>query len=164
MFDIQTSNPTALEARDENDKNLDEAIESIFPLENEYAFLIWNHIFIPLSYKYDVSKMIKDIILLVRESVKRKEGRIVINWPSNTFSSSWIVEFGSNEIEIRAIWNEVLGELKDLLNRKDVLRIERQEFIEKWTRLLLVVKNKLEKAGYDSTNLEDFNELEELIR
>jgi hypothetical protein len=51
MFDIQINNPKASEIADENDKTLEDAIESIFPLSNEYAFLIWNHIYIPLTYR-----------------------------------------------------------------------------------------------------------------
>jgi hypothetical protein len=31
MFDIQISNPVAIEVRDKNDNNLNEAIQSIFP-------------------------------------------------------------------------------------------------------------------------------------
>lgn len=164
MFEIQISNPSVSEIRNENDKNLDEAIESIFPLLNEYAFLIWNHIYIPLSYKYDISVMIKDIAFLIKELSEKEEGILEINWPSNTFSASWTIKFTLSEVSIAATWNYVLGNLTDLLNNTRGIEIPRQEFIDKWMELLSFIKAKLEAAGYNSTNLVDFFELEHLVQ
>ena len=39
MFDIQISNPTSIEIRDRDDNNINEAIQSIFPMENEYCLV-----------------------------------------------------------------------------------------------------------------------------
>lgn len=164
MFNIQISNPQTTQIRNEGDLNLDEAIESIFPLLNEYAFIKWGHIFIPLSYKYDVSVIVKDVISLVRQFSDKKEGEIEINWPSNTFSATWVIKFDSNTVRIEATWNNVLGGVKPLLDDIELLEVERTEFIENWMRLLLFIKEKLEGAGYNSSNLVDFWELEELFR
>jgi hypothetical protein len=163
MFDIQISNPVSSRTRNEDDRNLDEAIESIFPLQNEYAFIIWNHIFIPLMYKYDLSVMIKDIIHLLNVLRVKQEGKENINWPSNTFSSSWAIEFDLSKVKINASWHNVLGKVTDLLNASNNIEVSRQEFIEKWMNLLLFIKIKLEHAGYDSTNLKDFHELKALF-
>ena len=52
IFSVQASNPKYWKnVLDEEDSSLSDAIETIFPLNTEYAFLEWNHIFIPLSYK-----------------------------------------------------------------------------------------------------------------
>ena len=163
MFDIQISNPKASEFRNESASNLDEAIESIFPLHTEYAFIIWNHIFIPLSYKYDLSIIIKDIIFILNELSDKKEGGFKLDWPSDTFSSSWTVEFNASMVKISATWHTVIGSVEELLNANSPLEVEKQEFIEKWMTLFSFIKNKLENAGYNSTNLDDFNELEKLV-
>jgi hypothetical protein len=164
MFDIQISNPHSLGIRNEDDKNMDEAIESIFPLHNEYAFIIWNHIFIPLTYKYDVSIMINDIIHLMTTMRVKQAGKEDINWASDTFSSSWAIHFDLDKVRIKATWYDVLGKVTDLLQASNEIEVPRQEFVEKWMDLLLFIKIKLQDAGYTSTNLEDFHDLEELSK
>jgi hypothetical protein len=161
MFDIQISNPIAIEIRDVDDENIKEAIESVFPLENEYCFIIWNHLFIPVSYKYDISCMINDIIKIVN-FIKNGDGVLEINWGSDTFSASWRMECTSDTIRIESKWVSVLGKLERLLNDNSILEVKKQVFVEKWIALLLFVKGKLEKAGYNSSNLEDFYQLENI--
>jgi hypothetical protein len=161
MFDIQISNPIATEIRDKDDSTLCDAIQSIFPLENEYGFVIWNHIFIPVSYKYDISIMINDIIYIVN-SVKQGAGAFELHWASNTFSSIWKIEYSAQAVKIESEWTCVLGGLEGLLNENPVLEVETHHFVETWTGLLLFVKNKLEKAGYNAGNLNDFYLLENI--
>jgi hypothetical protein len=162
MFDIQISNPTAIEIRDRDDSNINEAIQSIFHLDSEYGFIIWNHLFIPVSYKYDISYMINDIIKIVN-FIKNGDGFLEINWASDTFFSSWKIECTSQSIKIESTWDSVLGRLEDLLNKHSALEVDKHLFVEKWKTLLLFVKSKLEKAGYNSDNLVDFKELENVI-
>ena len=57
-FYIQTSNPYIANKTNADDNKLSEAIESIFPMDTEELILFWNHVGIPLSYKYDISYMI----------------------------------------------------------------------------------------------------------
>src|SRR5689334_16049310 len=101
MFDIQISNPVAIESRDKDDTNLNEAIQSIFPFKNEYCFVVWNHIFIPVSYKYDISFMINDIIRIL-DFIKRGDGCLEIHWASDTFASIWRIECTSQSIKIES--------------------------------------------------------------
>jgi hypothetical protein len=51
-------------ARDESDSTLSDAAQTVFPLE-ERAFLNWNELTLPLSYKYDISLMLEDIVEMV---------------------------------------------------------------------------------------------------
>lgn len=60
-FYILAGNPRVQSIENSDDKSLSEAIETVFPLNTEYAILSWNYISIPLSYKYDISYMIDDI-------------------------------------------------------------------------------------------------------
>lgn len=161
MFGIQISNPVALEIRDENDNNLNDAIQSIFPLDNEYCFVIWNYIFIPVSYKYDISFMINDIIRIL-SFLKNGDGSLEIHWASDTFASVWKIECSSQMIKIESEWNSVDGILEGILNENSFLEVEKQIFVQRWKALLLFVKSKLEKAGYNSSNLKDFYLLENI--
>ena len=163
MFKIQISNPISTKDRNEDIGSIAAAIQSIFPLENEYCFIIWDHIFIPVSYKYDISIMIKDIFRIIT-NIKKEEKYLEIHWASNTFFSLWKMEFTSHSVMIESTWITVLGELTDLLKKKPRLEVNKQEFLKEWTTLALFVNNKLEEAGYNSTNLEDFGELENIAK
>ena len=57
-FYIQASNPRFIESISYEVESLSDAVESIFPLNTENAFLVWNYISVPLSYKYDISYML----------------------------------------------------------------------------------------------------------
>jgi hypothetical protein len=162
MFKIQISNPATIKDRNRDDGNIVAAIQSIFPLVNEYCFIIWDHIFIPLSYKYDISIMIKDILRIIN-FIKKEEKCLEIHWASNTFFSLWKMEFTSHSVIIESTWKTVLGDLTELLKKKTVLEVDKQVFLNEWKTLALFVKNKLEEAGYNSTNLEDFDELENMM-
>lgn len=74
MFYIQACNPINNRTVDENDSKLMEAIETIFPMRTEAAIMVWNYVSIPLSYKYDISYMINDIIIVIQELVMKQEG------------------------------------------------------------------------------------------
>lgn len=155
MFDIQISNPIANEVRDKNDNNINEAVQTIFPLENEYCFIIWNHIFIPVSYKYDISFMVNDIIYIVN-FIKSGGGSLELHWASDTFASIWKIECDSQIVKIESKWNSVGGILENILNENSSLQVETNVFVDRWKALLLFVKTKLEKAGYNASNLNDF--------
>lgn len=55
QFYIQASALSFLKDRNTEDENLQDAIESSFPLLTENAILMWNHIPVLLSYKLDYS-------------------------------------------------------------------------------------------------------------
>ena len=55
-FLIQANSPECTMNFDKEDYNLATAIETIFPLMTENAILMWHHLCIPLSYKYDISR------------------------------------------------------------------------------------------------------------
>ena len=61
-FYIQANNPRVLKEHDLEDKNISDAMETIFPLYTESAVMMWNHICVPLSYKYDISYMMDDML------------------------------------------------------------------------------------------------------
>ncbi len=158
MIKIQISNPNLLNLKNDNDSNIEEAIETIFPSDTEYALLIWDNIFIPLSYKYDISKMISDFILL-EKFILSKEKYIDIYWASNTFSSIWKLERNQNMINIQSKWNCVLGGLTDLLNCKSEITIDSNQLRIELLSMLNFLKLCLDKCDY-SSELNDYEDLE----
>ncbi|BAY41833.1 hypothetical protein NIES2111_62290 (plasmid) [Nostoc sp. NIES-2111] len=72
-FYIQVSNPIFLYSPSEIVSDLAEAIQVIYPMETEKAFIIWNHTYIPLSYKYNLSVIIDDILPMLSDLTSQKK-------------------------------------------------------------------------------------------
>lgn len=94
-FYIQASNPRTNSIANPNDKTLADAIETIFLLNTESAILMWNYISVPLSYKYDISYMIEDILLLLDALRSRENGEMTIHWLPDTFRCNWTVQWAA---------------------------------------------------------------------
>lgn len=156
MIKIQLSNPILLNVYDEDDETIEEALQTIFPLDTELAFLKWNYIYIPLSYKYDISIMITDIIRLYEFIYNKTSNHLLINWSSNTFLSTWNIYKEDNTIKVKSAWHEVSGRLKDLLNLDNEAISNVSELGGEIEKLILFIKLSLEKNGYNSDTLSDF--------
>lgn len=74
-FYIQANNPKVLKEYNAEDESIADAMETIFPLYTESAILVWNHISIPLSYKYDISYMMDDVLDLLESFMQAKNGK-----------------------------------------------------------------------------------------
>src|SRR5438067_2089483 len=152
-FVIQASNPRALVCFDADDASLSDAIQTVFPLEAEYALLTWNWIYVPLSYKYDLSLMVDDIIALVEAMTSEEGGHKSIRWPSNTFAATWNIDWKGGEATITATWECVIGSTEGLLNSRPIVVVGFRDFVREWRRPLEVVTSALESAGYTAQAL-----------
>jgi len=149
-FTIQASNPRQLAEFDSNDTNLSDAVQTVFPLDAECALLVWNWLYVPLTYKYDLSMMIDDIVGLVDAMLEEPSGHRTIQWPSNTFAATWKIKWGSGVTEVEAEWISVVGETEALLTAKPKVILDSSGFIGEWRRPLEVILAALTSAGYGS--------------
>lgn len=163
MFYIQASNPQNNGNFDEDDCKLMEAAETVFPMETEAAIMVWNYIYIPLSYKYDISYMIGDMIELIKEVANKKEGVKKLHWLPDTFASLWEVRWKEDTIEVNTTWSCVIGEIVNSLNRNSQITMNKWDFINEWKAVLCNVKDALLDCGYNETNLEDMYKIQEVL-
>jgi hypothetical protein len=162
-FAVQASNPRPLVAFDADDQSLSDAIQTVFPLEAEYGLIVWNWIYIPVTYKYDVSFMVDDIIELIDAMSSSSIGRRVIHWPSNTFAATWNIEWSDEIATIDAQWHSVIGDTESMLALRPKIVMPAAEFICEWKRLLETVAMALTNAGYSSEHLAGLRQLKGLI-
>jgi len=159
-FRIQASQPKNNSEFNNEDEKLSEAIETIFPMLTEEALIIWNTIYIPLNYKYDVSYMIEDILYMLKVlSENPKEGILRINWPSNTFACEWNLAWNKGALTINSVWHSVLGHTQQLLNKSNKIETSILEFLSEWKMVLEVLIKNLEQCGYSNKNLKDMSAL-----
>lgn len=157
MFYIQACNPVNNGEYDENDNKLMEAIETVFPMMTENAIMVWNYICIPLSYKYDISYMINDIIIILNNLMTKRDGVITNAWLPDTFYSKWIIKWEEDIIEINASWQNVVGDIIENLNREPNIKMNKWDFINEWERVFFNIKIALNNCGYNEENLKDMS-------
>ncbi|MDF2872341.1 MAG: hypothetical protein K0R05_3916 [Anaerocolumna sp.] len=162
MFYIQACKPINNGVFDENDSKLMEAIETIYPMRTEAAIMVWNYINIPLSYKYDISYMINDIINILQALVKKQEGVLNINWLPDTFCTEWTVKWKNDIIEINTLWSCVVGNVIDNLNLVPSITMNKWDFINEWESVINNIKFDLIECGYNDRNLADMNQINKI--
>ena len=158
-FSIQVSNPKNSGEHDPEDETLDDCVETCFLLHTEMAIVKWLGAFIPLSYKYDISIMLLDIILMLQTLLDKPNGELDISWPSNGFSCRWIMTWRDNTLIIDSQWNSVIGKTERLLNELGVLEMSKSKFIFEWRMLLETVIVGLSQCGYHESQIGELTEL-----
>lgn len=164
-FLIQANSPECTMNFDKEDYSLATAIETVFPLITEDAILMWHHLCIPLSYKYDVSCMMEDILKMLYKIRTNLIGELPIIWSSDAFASKWIIKWNEKDIFITSEWENVVGQVQKLLNSKNEIIIEKKSFMSEWKKILDNVLIALKKCGYDeklqgmSTLIREFDEI-----
>lgn len=149
-FYIQASNPIFSNEYNGEDEQLSEAIESSFILFTENAILMWNHIAIPLSYKYDISYMVNDILTLLNCLMSEQQGERTIHWLPDTFRCDWEIQWNKQKINISSHWESTVGHLETILNINSKISMTINEFMQEWKKILEIVIEGLKVCGYNS--------------
>lgn len=161
-FYIQASSPRISNKFDIDDESISESIETIFLLNTEMALINWSGVFVPMSYKYTISTMIPDIILMIHTLIRKEKGELEIYWPSNDFNSHWILSWSDDSLVIKARWESVIGGTESLLNLLEPLKINKSKFITEWRALLEVILNALDICGYKESIIDEIFLLKEV--
>ncbi len=121
--------------------------------------MIWNNIYIPLSYKYDISYMMDDILNMLEYIQKNEVGEMSISWLPDTFRTDWRLKWDSNKINVVAKWENTMGDLERILNQKNSISISKSDFINEWKGILECVMDGLTSCGYDANIICDMKKL-----
>ena len=161
-FYIQASNPAYIKNFDMNDVTLADAIETSFPLETESAVLVWNYIPILISYKYDISYMMEDLIKLLNLLLSEECYCYTIEWLPDTFRCNWELSWKKGEVTIITACESTVGYLEPLLNKNNIIELSITDFICEWKLIIEKVVHVLQQNGYHRNNLSRMDELIEL--
>ncbi len=162
-FWLQASAPRTTGEFKESADSLWMATEAAFPLNTEAAIMVWKGIHIPLSYKYDLSIMLQDIVEMLRILLRQGAGRHTIDWPSNTFAATWNLEWSGQRLEIGSSWTCVRGGTESLLSENPHISVDLTSFIAEWKRVLELIAEALAAAGYTEDRISDIGVLRGVI-
>lgn len=151
MFRIQASNPKinsngAMEIEDISD--LSDLIESAYILNTEDMIMFWNYIPIVVSYKYNLSELIDDILEMLFQLRTKEEGTLTIEWPSSSFHGVWNMSWQGNDcLTIDSEWTSVVGGTKKLLNDDSRIELSKKGFVAEWKKVLENIINGLREIN-----------------
>jgi hypothetical protein len=158
-FWIQAGQPRWQGPADPADDTLDGAIETIFVRNTEDLILVWHHIYVPLSYKYDVATMLMDILNMLITLQAEDKGSCSVEWPSNTFAARWDLSWEGDRLGVAADWRNVVGDTEGLLRACPSLTLEKSHFVREWKLVLERVAAALQGAGYSSERIPALDQL-----
>lgn len=160
QFWIQVGSPRWHGQVESDATSLDEAVDSVFLRDTEDALIVWNHVYIPLSYKYDVAIILLDVIAMIETLLDNEAGEWQIDWPSNTFLARWNFKWKREDLVVTALqWLSVVGDTEEILRGRPALSIGKMEFVCEWKALLERVHVALLGAGFSACS---FSEIERL--
>lgn len=154
-FIIQANNPFVQIPLQKEYEQISSAIQNIFPMETEDLILRWNRMPIKVEYKYDLSILIDDIIYMLEKLIFESKGEYRVGWGSDTFRGSWQLTWENNIITIKSIWDSIVGNYIDALNKENKIQLELNNFISEWKIVLKKIIESFEKAGIVITEERD---------
>jgi hypothetical protein len=161
-FWIQVSNPIVMLSSLDDVEDISTAIEAVFPTETEDAILVWNGVYVPINYKYDISVIYREIMDLVRFLLTGDSASTRIEWPSNTFRACWDIERLGESIRISSVWYSVAGGLEETLNQRSIVELPRSQFLAEWKILLRKLIDALEGLQLGRASAEELLIIKEL--
>lgn len=128
MFKIQAGNPQ-IEPKTFIEDNMCDAIESTFSLKSEPLTMFWNNIPFNLHYRYCVSEILEDLIIILKLLKSSFSNEYMIRWPSNDFEALWTMKWNGEKLHINGEWETPIGEIEELLNQKKCIIVNKMFFI-----------------------------------
>lgn len=153
---------SAIERRCADD--LSEAIEMLFPMDTDDAIIDWDGYKLSLSYKYDISVIIDDVLYMFKKLIKGEDKNIVVAFGSNTFSVDWKIECVSETLKINSKWTSVVGNIEPELNLLPDMEIPKDSFIENWIQILLTINQAIGKTQITMKDSSAIDQLKEIVQ
>jgi hypothetical protein len=147
LFGIETGSPKVNTNIAGFAEDICEAIQIAFPLETEDALLRWGKSEVPISYKYDLSVILEDVVDMLEWCKQPSTPSLDIDFGSDTFGAEWRLERRADSLSITATWRSVSGGHEDELNQLGPTIVSCARFVEEWIGLLGVALVAVEGLG-----------------
>ena len=147
-FYIQASNPMIRDGVSANVTEIEEAVQDIFESETEDFLIVWGGVPIVLNYKFDMSVMIEDIIWMLAAIQADDSAQFAIEWPSNSFDTTWNLRRKGGTVTCEACWRRISGGVEILLKEVPSITMSIEQFLAEWKAPLIRVAEALEEVGY----------------
>ncbi len=162
IFLIHPGNPVWQEPEFPVAEDLSEAIEAVFSMETEDAVMVWGNQAVPVSYKYDMSVIVEDVIFMLECLMRRNSGEETVFFSSDTFNSEWLMKWDDGRLFIDPAWNSVSGNRHGELNAVGATEVSVSHFVRQWTIVLEKIYEAVLMSGVTLEDRENFDALNSL--
>lgn len=164
MFYIQVSNPRVINCEKQVCNDLFDAAELLFPLFTEKAFMVWNGIWLPIDYKYDLCVILEDILYFLNLIMNDEAGFVKVCFGSDTFQADWNIRWKEDLLEIQSVWNSIHGgkEILVALNNSPNITMSKNQFISEWKGLLSKIVHAIRESGLKFIDQQSYMLLQDL--
>jgi hypothetical protein len=159
-FIMQASNPRSLRVLDEEDQDILDALQTVFPLQAEDAYMIWSSTHIPLGYKYTVSYLLPEVLEILDRLMRDESGSLTSHYPTQEFPAIWHMRWARDDLRIRFEWHAPPSGTQPPLPAHPPLTLSKRAFISEWKQVLGVALRALTNAGYTEEHLSDLAKLQ----
>jgi hypothetical protein len=125
-------------------EDIGEAIQIAFPLETEDAMLHWGERKVPISYKYDLSVILEDVVGMLEWCKRSSSTSLDVDFGSDTFAAEWHLERQRDSLSITVLWRSVSGDHEEELNQYGPVLIQCSRFVNEWNAVLRVALSGVE--------------------
>ena len=147
-FKIYPGNPVLLGNNSLDDDSIGDALQDIFPMDTDDCIIEFNLYKIHLQWKYDISIIFDDIIILLDHILSNNYTELIIHWPSDTFRTDWVIKKDNSNIYIHSQWGNIIGGNVKYLNENNKLKVNEVKFLHEWNKILKKVICALNSSGY----------------
>lgn len=143
--------------------DLSEAIELLFPMDTDDAVMEWGHCKIPLSYKYDLSVIIDDLVDLFEQIKKANFAFFSVFFGSDTFNTKWEIEQYDTILKIKAKWHSTAANNESELNKMPQLIVNSNTFLHEWMKIISTIIKALESIDIVLIDNSEVDRLKSLV-
>lgn len=166
-FKLLISSPLELNMKDNDDRTINEALQTIYPYTKESSvYMKWNNYILELNLAAQIADIYSDIASMLHLLNNKNNKKFCIHWGSSSFMAQWHFErLHDNMVNIKSFWTSVGGNerIKEIRKVSDTVTVHEVSFVNEWIDLLEIIRKDLLKSGYKD-DLQDFNELQSLLK
>jgi len=155
--------PSKLSKRDKEDTTVSEAISTIYKSDEDWMLTIYWFEHELLLDGIMIGDIYNDLIKML-QSLQANEQVFTVSFLDSGFTAIWNIELENDQLTIDARWTTVTSkdpQTREKIRKLPVLRLQKNDFVDNWNRLLSIVKEDLLSTGY-SNQLKGFEYLDSL--
>ena len=160
---LSIKRPSKLSKRDKEDTTVSEAISTIYKSDEDWMLTIYWFEYELLLDGIMIGDIYNDLVKMLK-SLQANEQVFTVSFLDSGFTAIWNIELENDQLTIDARWTTVTSkdpQTSEKLRKLPVLRLQKNDFVDNWNRLLSIVKEDLLSTGY-SNQLKGFEYLDSL--
>ncbi|MCB0565585.1 MAG: hypothetical protein H6558_12180 [Lewinellaceae bacterium] len=166
-FHLHVAHVEPIEQQNLTFDGIEQAFQTAFAKNREFALLLWNGVPIKFTYTVDLPLMLKTVLSMLEALIEKGTGTHTLEFDCPAFTTRWDLKWDEKFIQIESHWDKVDGGYEAALNEEAEeifkLLLLKKEFVFEWKMLLQQCRQAFELSGASLNQVID-RELIRLLR